>query len=298
MEQMKPGKISQTAQGAAALRAIETYRSKRDRLFEDPLAHGFLEKPAWRVILKLFRFSIFRNALLKTRERQFPGVIGGLLCRTRFIDDTLSHAIASGVDQVVILGAGFDSRAYRIPGIDHTQVFEVDHPATQAWKQVRLKKMLGVLPPHVRFVAIDFNQQTLSNGLVAENFRKDARTFFIWEGVTQYITPEAVDATFRAVSQFSAIGSEIVFTYIHRGVLDGSLNFQGIQRAIAMARRQDEPWIFGFEPAKIDQYMITRGLTIVDHVGASEYTERYLKPLGRHMAVFQVERVVLAKISK
>lgn len=236
-------------------------------------------------------------ALLAVRERQLPGVVGNLLCRTRYIDDALSDALAEGLDQVVILGAGFDSRAYRIPGIDRTHVFEVDHPATQAYKQRRLKRMLGTLPSHVTFVPIDFDQQKFEEAVAAAGFRTGAKTFFIWEGVTQYITAEAVDTTFRYVSCNAAAGSWVVFTYILHGIVDGSVRPKGVQRLLSDLERLGEPWVFGIDPAQVSQYLAARGLVLVDQVGAPEYRERYLNPLGRQVNVFEGEKVVLARIA-
>ncbi len=288
----KPCGVSRTAQGAAAVRALESYRPKEDRLFEDRLARGFVGLG----ILGLLRSPGIGAGILRMRERQFPGARGGLLCRTRFIDDLVTDALAESFDQVVILGAGADTRAYRVPGIERTRVLEVDHPGTQRWKKVRLMRMLGRLPAHVVFVPIDFDRQELDAAMATADFRDGARTFFIWEGVTQYITAEAVDATFRYISHASAAGSRIVFTYIHRGIIDGSAIFEGVQKLMSKLQRLGEPWIFGLEPTELAQYLAERGLEVVEHVGASDYRERYLNPLGRHMNIFEGERAVLAQV--
>ncbi len=290
---MEPGSVSRTALGAAIVRALESYRPQNERLFDDPLARGFVN----RGILALLRLPIIGSALLAMRERQFPGAMGNLLCRTRFIDDALRDALAKGLDQVVILGAGFDTRPYRVQGIDATSVFEVDHPATQAVKQERLKRMLGTLPSHVTFVPVDFDRQQLDEAMTAAGFRAGRRTFLIWEGVTQYITAEAADATFRYVSRTASAGSEIVFTYIHRGIIDGSVTVAGGRRMLARLERVGEPWIFGIDPTELGQYLAARGLTFVQDVGEAEYRARYLDPLGRRMNVFEGERVVLAQVA-
>ena len=290
---MKPGSVSQTALGVAIARALESYRPQNERLFDDPLARGFVN----RGILALLRLPIIGCALLAMRERQFPGIMGHLLCRTRFIDDALRDALAKGIDQVVILGAGFDTRPYRIRGLDAISVFEVDHPATQALKQDRLKRMLGALPPHVTFVPVDFNRQQLDEEMAAAGFRTGARTFLIWEGVTQYITAEAADATLRYVSHAASTGSEIIFTYIHRGIIDGSVTVAGGRRLLARLERVGEPWIFGIDPAELGQYLAARDLRLVQDVGAAEYRASYLEPLGRRMNLFEGERVAHAHVA-
>jgi len=290
---MKPDSASKSGLAAAAVRAIESYRPRKERLFDDRFACRFLP-PVWRGIIELLRLPGLGSAVLAMRERQFPGVMGNLFCRTRFIDDALRDALGKGLDQVVILGAGFDSRAYRIPGIEQTSVFEVDHPAPQAQKQARLKRMLGMLPSHVTFVPIDFDRQELEEAMAAAAFRTGARTFFIWEGVTQYITAEAVDATFRYVSRSAVTGSEIVFTYIRRGIVDGSARSAADQRLVSAVQRVGMPWVFGLDPTELAQYLAERGLKLIKDVGASDYQARYLDPIGRKMNVFEGERIALA----
>jgi methyltransferase (TIGR00027 family) len=231
---------------------------------------------------------------LALRDRQFPGTIGGLLCRTRYIDDTLCDALKEGLDQVVILGAGFDTRALRIPGIDTAHVFEVDHPAPQTWKKKRLKKMLGVLPSHITFVPMDFDQQSLEDEMVTAGFRTGVRTFFICEGVTQYITAKANDATFTYVSK-AAPGSRIVFTYIRSSIIEGT--FKDAQKWKSLTQSQGVPWVFGIDPGELEQFLSARGFSLLDHVGASDYQERYLNPLGRHLDVFEIERIALAQVT-
>ncbi|MGD8968571.1 MAG: SAM-dependent methyltransferase [Anaerolineae bacterium] len=279
---------------AAALRATECCCPTGVRLFEDPFTLRCLPH-LWRGMVRLLCLPGLGPALVALRERMHPGAVGGLLCRTRYIDDALSRALETDLHQVVILGAGFDTRPYRVPGVDKTHVFEVDHPAAQALKRTRLKHVLGGLPSHVTFVPIDFDRQSLGEAMATAGFRPDARTFFIWEGVTQYITGQAVDATLRYVSGSAGAGSKIVFTYIWRGIIDGSARSQVEERIVAFAERVGSPWIFGLEPVGIPAYLAERGLTVIEDVGAEEYRERYLEPVGRRMNVFEGERMVLAR---
>jgi methyltransferase (TIGR00027 family) len=265
-----------------------------ERLFEDRLAHGLL--PTFlKVMVKLLTLPGIGPTLLAQRERRFPGIMGNLLCRTRFIDDTLRDALREGLDQVVILGAGLDTRAYRIPGIDEARVFEVDHPATQAWKCRRLERVLGELPSHVTFVPIDFDRQRLVEVMKDADFRADARTFLVWEGVTQYISPEAVDATLRYVSRSTRSGTSIVFTYIDRRVVEGSSRSEVGKKLMRNLERQGEPWIFGIVPAELEQYLAERDLDFVENVGALEYRRRYLDPVGRKMNLFEGELIAVAR---
>lgn len=131
--------------------------------------------------------------------------------------------------------------------------------------------------------------------MVTAGFRADAQTFFIWEGVTQYIAGQAVDATLRYVSRSAGDGSRIAFTYIWRGIIDGSARSRVEERIVAFAERVGSPWVFGLEPVGIPAYLADRGLAVIEDVGAEEYREWYLEPAGRRMAVFEGERTVLAR---
>jgi methyltransferase (TIGR00027 family) len=292
---MKADSASKTALGTAIGRALEWYRSDKDRLFEDPFARAFLT-PGYRLMLDLLRLPGIGPALLAMRERQIPGIMGNLFCRTRFIDDALRNALEKGLDQVVILGAGLDSRAYRMPAVDQTRSFEVDHPPTSALKQTRVKRVLGTIPAHISFVPIDFDRQNLDTEMAAADFRTGAQTLFIWEGVTQYITAEAVDATFRYVSRAAAAGSGIVFTYIKRGIIDGSIDFKGKQSLFSYLKRYGVPWVFGIDPAELSRYLAERGFALIEQVGAPEYQKRYLDHLDRQMNIFESELTVVARI--
>jgi len=294
---MKPSSAILSAAAPAIIRVIESYRPEKERLFDDRFTRGLLPT-LFRVIFDLLRVPLLGTAVLAIRERQWPGLMGNIICRTRFIDDALRNALGEGLDQVVILGAGLDSRAYRIPSIDRTRVFEVDHPATQGWKKARLQKILGTLPSHVSFVPIDFDQQKLEDAMAAVGFHTGAKTFFIWEGVMQYITAEAVEDTFRYVCHAATTGSQIVFTCIRRGIVDGFARSEVDQKIISTAQRSGMPWLFGLDLGELGNYLAARDLALVEHVGASEYRARYLDPLGRRMDVWEGERVVLACIAE
>jgi methyltransferase (TIGR00027 family) len=116
---------------------------------------------------------------------------------TRYIDDVVARGLADDVEQIVILGAGYDSRPYRPKNIERCRVFEVDHPDTQARKRRRLRSGGLAIPPHVSFVPIDLARACLDDVLPAQGFRRDRRSLFIWEGVSEYLSADAVDATLR-----------------------------------------------------------------------------------------------------
>jgi methyltransferase (TIGR00027 family) len=275
----------------AFLRAVESYHREQERLFNDRFSRSLMPG-----LWKVFLLPGLRHAIVGLTERVGPGFIGSLYCRTRYIDDALCGALKAGFAQVVILGAGFDARAYRISNIERVHVFELDLPATQRLKQKLLEKVVGKLPAHVSFAPIDFDRQDIEEVMTAAGFRKGLKTFFIWEGVTQYLAAEAVDKTFRYMCGAAAGGSEIVFTYIHQGIIDGTTRSKADQKLVSSALRGGTPWIFGLAPSELVDYLTQRGLELVEEVWAPDFRTRYLKPHGRQINIFEGERVVLARI--
>jgi len=292
---MRGNEASRTAEYMALFRALESARPAGDRLFTDRFARGFL-RPSLRVVVALSRVPIAGAAVPWFIDRRWPGARSSGVARTRLIDDELRSALSAGVGQVVLLGAGFDCRAYRVPGIERTRVFEVDHPATAAAKRLRLQRLLGTLPAHVVFVPIDFNRQTLAQAMAAARFDTGTRSVFIWEGVTNYLTAQAVDAVLHDVSAHSASESRLIFTYVHRGVLDGSVPFIGAQQLLATVARAGEPWTWGIDPADLPAYLHVRGLALISDVGAAEYRARYMGAATVHARGYEFYRVAVAEV--
>lgn len=289
---MERDKLRNAGMYAMALfRAIEASRPQNERLFSDEISRALLPFPWW-----IFTLPGFRETFVVMAEKRGPGALGNLFCRTRYIDETLNDALTRGLIQVVILGAGFDCRAYRISGIGQMHVFEVDLPTTQRLKKVRLQKVMWALQAHVTYVPVDFNQQDLEVAMNRSGFRKKFRTFYIWEGVTQYITNEAVEDVLRWVSQADGAGSRIVFTYIRKSLIDGSDRSLSDQKIFDLARNGGSPWIYGLDPAEIGSFLSRRDFKLLEDVGYEYYSSRYLNPIGRMMEIFDGERVVLAQV--
>ncbi len=195
-------KQSSTGYGPAIMRAQENLLPEDKRLFEDPYSEKFLS-PFYKFFVILMRSPKILNFLIKIREKSTPGVIGGLICRTRYIDDVLNNAIKEGVGTVVNLEAGMDTRAFRIPGIENIQYFELDFPELQKVKRSYIDKKIRELPSHFSLVPIDFDSQDLGEELKKAGYDLSSKTLFIWEGVTQYISKEAIDNTINYVAQAS-----------------------------------------------------------------------------------------------
>jgi len=277
------------------MRAMENLLPEDKRLFEDPYSEKLLS-PFWKFWVILARSPKILNFLIKIREKLSPGIIGGLNCRTRYIDDVLNNAIKEGVEAVVNLGAGMDTRAFRIPGIENIKYFELDFPELQKAKRAYIAKNIGELPANVSLVPIDFNSQELGEELKKAGYTLSSKTLFIWEGVTQYIPKEAVDNTLKYVAR-AATGSRIVFTYVLESFINGSHIPDGLNSLYKLVLKKKNPlWFCGFEPAEMSEYLSEYSLYLIEDVGHEEYLERYIKPKGRDLTVMEIERTVLAAV--
>lgn len=214
---MREGHASRTAEQNALFRALESALPENRRLFEDPFAQAFLEWPL-ALVAGLAVLPGLRQFVPWYIDHRWPGVRSSVVGRTRLIDDAITASLGGDTEQLVILGAGFDSRAYRLWGLRGITVFEVDHPDTQTTKRRVLEHALPTPPTHVRFVATDFKQRGLESAMAAAGYSESARTFLLWEGVTNYLTEAAVDTTLRWCARASP-GSRLLFTYVHRDVL-------------------------------------------------------------------------------
>jgi methyltransferase (TIGR00027 family) len=226
-------------------------------------------------------------------DARWPGARSSGVARTRLVDDLLLRALQNGVEQVVILGAGFDCRAYRLPGIDRVRVIEVDHPDTQQAKRRHLQHFFGNLPDHVRFAPLDFNHQRLEEIVPASGLDEKRSTFYLWEGVTNYLTAPAVEATFRAMRRLAS-SSQVLFTYVHSAVLDPKASFPGKDRLRKTLQRAGEVWTFGFNPAELKDYLDRRGFRLVEDIGSVEYRTRYLGAHPRLLRGYEFYRVAMA----
>lgn len=290
---MRRSHASQTAEYMALFRAIESARPPTRRLFDDPFARTFL-RPSLRLAAEVARLPWCGNVIPWLIDTWWPGARSSGIARTRFIDEVLLHALRDGVQQVVILGAGFDCRAYRLGGMDQVKVIEVDHPDTLGVKRQHVQQLLSTSPPHVRFVAVDFNTQRLEEVVTPTICDATLATFFLWEGVTNYLTADAVDTTFRALRRL-AKQSAVLFTYVHKAVLEAGTAFAGTTRLHQTLQRVGEQWTFGFDPTELAEYLAHRGFRLVEDIGSVEYRARYLGVSRRHQRGYEFYRVALAE---
>lgn len=265
-----------TAEAAAALRAAGS--SARDELVRGPdrVAARFVESaPRLTCMVKV---PVLRRLAPWAAERLLPGSYWYEMARVKHMDGVLRKEVAAGTQQLVILGAGFDSRAYRFADrLAGIPTFEVDHPATASVKRARVRRIFGALPRHVRYVDVDLSVDgQLEERLPAAGYRRDLRTLVIWSGVTPYIPAAAVDAVLAWVARGAAPGSSIVFDYAYREAIEGSGFFYGAAQLRQRVAEAGEPLRFGLERDKIAEFLTERGLELLSDLGPDELERSYL----------------------
>ena len=271
---MKIDKTSRTAQYMALFRALETERDPSDKLFSDPYAIHFLEAKL-RFAVRMSKFSIIRKYINNSIQKQIPGAFSSAIARTKYIDDLLHSTIAKGVQQVIILGAGFDTRALRLDFLKSIPVIEIDHPNTSNFKTTTYKSRIGNLSKSIGFYQIDFNNQSLEELAEKHNFDFTKPTTIIWEGVTNYLTEDAIKSTFGFISKFTK-NSYVIFTYVHKKILDNPSSFLGGEKLLEDLNRLEEKWTFGFQPEELSIYLKPFGMLVLEDMGATEYRAKYL----------------------
>ncbi len=281
---------AQTAFGPMVQAAIEQYEPPERRLVEDDLALSFL--PAGqRAFVHAMRWSPLRRLTISAGERGVPGSWALIACRKRFIDDKLAEALPD-IDAVVILGAGMDTRGYRLARTSDVPVFEVDLPTNIARKTAAVDRAIGAVPSSVHLVPVDFEQDDLIASLSQRGYRGGARTFFIVEGVTQYLTDEAVAAMFGTLGSAPS-GSRLVFTYVPKAFIDGR-EMYGAELLYKRFRQRQQVWKFGLEPDDVAAFVAGYGWSLVEQAGPDYYRRNYLEPAGRNLAASQLEWAVYA----
>ena len=270
---MTTDKPSYTAEGVATWRAAGAREKDEAVRNPDYMAVSFLGRK-FRLIAG---FKPLTALALRTFQKRVPGGYYFHTARTKHIDAMLTQAIDGGIQQLVILGAGYDSRPYRFARqLENVKVFEVDQPATQARKKQYLGRALGELPGHVVFVDMDFNAERLDARLPASGYEPQKKTFFIWEGVCMYITPEAVQETLTFIAQHSQPGSSLVFDYLYRSVIDGTCDYYGARLAANYVASRGEPYIFGIEEGECEAFLRDFGIELESLLGPEELQNAYL----------------------
>jgi len=243
------------------------------------------------IFVRFLRLRWVRDWIIGLSEKSNPGIWGGLLCRKRYIDEKLAGS-RSEIEAVVNLGAGLDTRPYRLEALSGLPVWEVDQRENVEEKEKRLRKALGAIPANVKLVPVDFDHDDLGSILAAQGYSAAKPTFFVWEAVTQYLTEQGVRATFDWLAK-AAPGSRLAFTYVRRDFVDGKTLYgweSGYKQFVA-----SKVWLFGMEPEDCPSFLKGYGWRIIEHVGYDELADKYVAPTGRRLASTLVERMVYAE---
>ena len=190
-----------------------------------------------------------------------------------------------------------DCRAYYIPGLKNIRYFEVDHPSVIKKKKAKMKKILGNLPNHVVYVPVDFEKQSLETELKNAGYNLTCKTLFIWEGVTQYISEQVNNNTFRFVAK-AAAGSKIVFTYVPKDFIEGKNINNDAKNMYKWMVKRFSLWIYGLDPKGMGDYLSKYSLHLIEDIGSKQMQERYMKLVNSDLTVFDIERIALAEVKK
>jgi len=278
---MQADQYSKTALAAAFYRA-QHHLHDEPKLLDDPYAHRLLTAAE----MAAFEDRRVRDGLeaglppgdpraVLARALRTVTPASSVLARARYTEDRLAMAVARGVSQYVLVGAGLDTFAFRRADVrDRLQVFELDHPRSQAFKRARLAAAGLTDPPNLHFGVVDFERESVADALARLPFRAEQPAVFAWLGVTMYLTRTAIEGTWRALRTVAARDSELVFDFIHPQAFSPSASEQG-RRILERTRAIGEPIITGLDPATLGAALSETGWTLIEQLDPAEIHRRY-----------------------
>ena len=285
--------------GAAMMRAAHLLWDDEPKILKDELALGLSgigDEATLRATLDALFAEMPQDSSPKFAQAIFRHFRAMAVLRSRYVEDELAQALSRGVKQYVILGAGFDSFAYRrrdLAGV--VRMFEVDHPVSQQGKLSRLQALQVELPPNLHFIALDFEKHALVDGLRAGGYRVEEPAFFSWLGVTQYLTEAAVYRTLQEVASLAA-GTEIVFMYVVPTSMLDDENQRLLAVSTASSAARGEPWLSFFEPARLAARVKELGFAAVWDLGPEEANARYFTGRSDGLRVANIAHLMKARV--
>jgi methyltransferase (TIGR00027 family) len=264
---------SKMAEGMAMQRFSESSKPENERICYDPYAIHFISP-------EIVEFGIKHpeeaRAKVDQMEKLFPGLSSSIIARVRYFDDYVRKSIDEGLEQLVVLGAGYDTRAYRIDGLkENIKVFEVDHPNTQSFKIQKIKEIFGSTPDHVVYVPTDFETEEFGQKLSDMGYNRSKKTLFVMEGLSMYIPPESVAETLSFIVQNSAKGSSIIFDYYPESVVNGTCKLEIGKNIRNFVIQQGEPLQFGIREDEIEDFLTQFGFSKIQNVTSEDYKKAY-----------------------
>ncbi len=278
MRAMQPDRPSATAEMVASWRALDALLPPERRIVHDPYARAFLGPTRGRLVDAAARLPARALAALTRRlDRLVAGSMSFVLARHRALDELVALEAGRGLEQVVVLGAGYDSRSVRLAGLlEGTRLFEVDHPATAARKAALAPQVFADAPrAETVSVTVDFQRQSLEERLLACGFEPARRTAWLWEGVTMYLTEDAVRGTLAIVRRLSGSGSTLGFdTWSPPGSGLPKLVLRDVP-ALAMALLYAEPFVWSPAPERVRELLGEEGFALREQTARRPLLARY-----------------------
>lgn len=253
------------------IRALEQFQPASRRIIHDPHASQFLVKPHFKLLARsrwLAKLTLCPMNVWAQGAQEF------LTARARLTDDIAAEMAAEGLEQIVVLGAGFDTMSLRIEdALRNVAIFEVDHPATQAIK----REVIGRIgaPANLHFVAVDFEQDDFVEKLRQAGFSTERRSLVVWMGVTYYLTAQAMARALSQISTLGGVGMRLIFDYMLEEVVDGTTQSRNVLGKARIAARLGEPWLFGLKPAEVGDYLAAFDFKLLKDYNAEELRARY-----------------------
>jgi methyltransferase (TIGR00027 family) len=283
-----------TAESLALVRAKESGLKSDERICYDPYAIKFVNPELLQIYTKMSPDTM--QKMQDSYENQFPGHKNALVARVRFFDDQVKMSISKGFTQIVIFGAGYDTRAYRIDGITKVRVFEIDLPVIQDRKKSKIKDIFGSLPNHVTYIPVDLSINPLEKAFIGTAFDYNQKTLYLMEGLILYIPPKQVKELFSSIISLSAQGSGILFDSMDEGIIDGSdLSSYALNLRNQMSRL-GEPFAFGIRKGEEEKYMTEVGFKNVRVVTKEEYYKQYFTGVNKSRNVSEIFNFVYAEM--
>ncbi len=265
-------KTSRTAEMICLSRAASFYEREPHYKSDDYIAPKIVPKFMQPFLRSWLIRKFYKNTMAP------KGIYEYVIARTKFIDSVFKNAIAKEFDQILIFGAGFDSRGIRfLDKNSQIKVFELDAPITQNAKLDQLKRRGIEINPNIIFIPIDFNKESIGSKLIEAGFKKNRISLFILEGLTMYLTNEAVNSTFKLIEDFSGVGSEIVFDYIYASVLRRENIYYGEKGIFDTVMKANEAWSFGIEKGQIEAFLKNYNFTLIENNNSEDLENKYFR---------------------
>ncbi len=277
----------------ALIRVCESGKPRDERICYDPYAIRFLDPATQSLLIKNPGLS---KHIMAQVEHLLPGIGGCIVARVRYFDDVIRQAAATGFEQIVILGAGYDTRAYRIEELGSVRVFEVDHPDTIGVKMEKIKEIFGSLPGHVAYIPADLETDDPGRRLAEYGYDPLKKTLFAMEGLIMYLPPASVDGLLSFIVHNSGRGSAVIFDYCPSDNGDGEgPGWETGRKASDFVMQQGEPLKFSID-GPVEEFLVQRGFCRAGNVASADLRRDYFHGKNADRAICGIYAIAYATI--